>query len=108
MKWTTVGHDPALAAAERARMAEAAFLEVPAHVAVARGSPQTAFIAAEEEWATADERFADAVPRTAAGAMAKLKAVEDMLRTMRVDEDSLEMRHVQSLLCYLESLDPGA
>lgn len=106
MKWTTFSHDPALAAAERACMAEAAFLAVPANVT--KDTSQTGFIAAEEEWEAADERFADAVPRTAAGAMAKLKAVEGMLRTMRVDEDSLEMRHVQSLLCYLETVDPGA
>lgn len=106
MKRTTVFHDPALAAAERATMAEAAFLAIPANVA--RGRMQTDFIAAEEEWEAADERFADAVPRTAAGAMAKLKAVEGMLRAVRVDEDSLEMRHVQSLLCYLETDDPKA
>jgi hypothetical protein len=94
--------DPALVAAEQARRAEAAFLSVPAKDTAAERRYD--FAEAEAEWEAADEAFADTVPTTRAGAVAKLRALEAMLRAMPVDDDSLELRHIQTLIYYLDDL----
>lgn len=98
-----VVYDPALAAAESVRLAETAFLSVPPPRTFSERAPK--FVKAEAEWEAADERFADAVPKSAAGAVAKLRALEVMLRSMPISEDSLEIRHVRSLATFLEDIE---
>jgi hypothetical protein len=92
--------DPALAAADQARRAEAAFLSIPANDATAEQGFD--FAEAEAKWEAADEVFADTVPTSRAGAVAKLRALEGMLCAMPVDDDSLELRHIKTLIQYLD------
>ncbi len=100
--WTGQASDPALIAAEDARKAERAFLSIPA--TTARDELNAEFIAAEARWEAADEAFADAVPTTLTGVLAKVRALEAMLVAMPVDDDSLELRHIRALVAYLENM----
>lgn len=94
--------DPCLAAMKEVQKAESQFLSVPANGVSSEVEPR--FIEAEQEWEVAEEKFADAVPATPVGAIAKLVALRDLHRAMPMDEDSLEIRHVEALMAYMERL----
>jgi hypothetical protein len=94
--------DPALLAAEVARRAEATFLSLEAKSVIDEFSAR--FIEAETQWAAADESFADSVPTSPAGALAKLRALQELYLAMAIDADSLELRHIRALMTYFERL----
>jgi hypothetical protein len=60
------------------------------------------FIAAEARWERAEQAFARTVPTTPAGALLKLRAIEELLRAMPMADDSLEVLHVRALTTYLQ------
>ena len=92
--------DPALMAAHLADEAEKTVLSIPTQSVWDEFRDE--FVAAERLWEAADEAFADAVPTSAKGAIAKLGALAEMLRSIPVRDDSLEIRHVRALIAYLE------
>ena len=92
--------DPALMAAHLAVEAERTVLSIPTQSVWDEFRDE--FVAAEQLWEAADEAFADAVPTSPQGAIAKLGALAEMLRAMPVREESLELRHVRALIAYLE------
>jgi hypothetical protein len=94
--------DPALLAGYAVRRAEQAFLSLPSRSVIDELSPD--FVEAENHWEAADEAFADAIPTTLAGCIAKLEALWEMHRAIPLDEDSLELRHVRSLIIALEEM----
>lgn len=98
----TAMSDPCLAAMKEVQKAESQFLSVPVNGGSSEDEP--CFIKAEQEWGVAEEKFADAVPTTPAGALAKLDALKDLHRAMPMDEDSLEIRHVEALMAYVDRL----
>lgn len=98
--------DPALVAARDVARAEMDFLAV--HEATTSEGVNPRFTAAELHWERAEESFADAVPTTLAGALAKLHAVRDMLRAVPMPDNSLEIRHVEGLCAFVESLEASA
>lgn len=94
----THANDPALKAAEEVRTAEDAVLGLAINSAV--DELRSDFVEAEARWDAADERFADAIPTTAEGVLAKLKAVHELQRGM--PRYNLEVRHVRALIDYFE------
>lgn len=94
--------DPALVAAGDVEQAEQEFLAVQEVVTKEGVNPR--FTAAEMRWEKAEECFADAVPTTLHGAMAKLSALRDMHRAFPMSDNSLEVRHVETLMAFIESL----
>lgn len=92
--------DPALVAKDIAREAETEFLNVSNRSAIDEFRPE--FVGAADRWEAADEAFADAVPTTMQGALAKLRALLELQIATPLDEDSLEMRHVRSLIAFFE------
>ena len=95
-------HDPATEAARRLEEAETALLNLPA--GKARAQSGSAFFQAELAFARAGEAFADAVPSSIEGVLAKLQGVLDLCRAFPMDDDSLEVRHLQALVtCFQES-----
>lgn len=60
------------------------------------------FLQAETVWHEADQAFADTIPTTPTGALAKLQEVTRLLQEMDLPWDSLEMRHLQSVIAYIE------
>lgn len=95
--------DPALVAARDVARAEMDFLAV--HETTTSEGVNPRFTAAELQWEQAEESFADAVPTTLAGALAKLRAVRDMLRAVPMPDSSLEVRHVEGICALVESLE---
>lgn len=91
--------DPALIAAHLAGEAEKTILSIPTDSVWDEFRDE--FVVAEQIWEEADEAFADAVPTSAEGAIAKLGALAEMLRSIPVREESLEIRHVNALIAYL-------
>jgi hypothetical protein len=91
--------DPAVTAATAAKLAERAFLAVPANSLV--DELGTAFVTAQVRWQRADEAFADAVPTSKEGALLKLRALEEAHEAMGTGEDSLELRHIRALMTFL-------
>ena len=98
--------DPALAAAQHAMCTEQQFLALPG--ADRSEARRVRFTAAELAWEAAEDAFADAVPTSPAGALAKLRALREMHRAMPMPDSSLEIRHVEALMAYVESLGAGA
>ena len=96
------GHyaDPAIAAAEAAKSAEQRFLALPSRSFI--DELTSSFADAEAEWEAADAAFADATPTTPEGALLKLQAVAELLEEM--GSDTLELRHIRSLIWYMEQL----
>jgi hypothetical protein len=94
--------DPALAAAARVKVAETLFLAMP--IGDASDEATAEFMEAEARWDVADDAFADAVPSSPEGALAKLRAVLDMQRAMMLSERNLEVRHIRALMTYTERL----
>jgi hypothetical protein len=90
-------NDPAVTAAEAAKSAERRFLSLPSRTFI--DELTSSFADAEAEWEAADEAFADAVPVTPEGALIKMRAVAELLDDM--GDDSLELRHVRSVIAYL-------
>ena len=90
--------DPAVAAAEAAKSAERRFLSLPSRSFI--DELTSSFADAEAEWKAADEAFADAIPTTPEGALLKMRAVAELMD----DADSLEVRHIRSLIVYMEQL----
>lgn len=93
-------NDPAIAAAQAAKTAEQRFLSLPTRSFI--DELTSSFADAEAEWEAADETFADTVPISPEGALMKLRAVADLLDDL--GDDSLELRHVRTLLAYLQQL----
>ena len=93
-------NDPAITAAQAAKTAEQRFLSLPARSFI--DELTSSFADAEAEWEAADETFADTVPISPEGALMKLRAVADLLDEL--GDDSLELRHVRTLLAYLQQL----
>ncbi len=92
--------DPAIAAAEAAKSAERRFLSLPSRSFI--DELTSTFADAEAEWEAADAAFADATPTTPEGALLKLHAVAEGLEEM--GGEMLELRHIRSLISYLELL----
>lgn len=92
--------DPAIAAAEAAKVAEQRFLSLPSRSFI--DELTSTFADAEAEWEAADAAFADATPTTPEGALLKLHAVAEGLEEM--GGEMLELRHIRSLISYLELL----
>lgn len=92
--------DPAIRAAQAAKAAEQRFLSLPARTFIDELS--TSFAAAEAEWEAADEAFADTVPISPEGVLAKLQAVTRLLDDL--GDDSLELRHLRTLRTYIQGL----
>ena len=91
--------DPALAAAVEVQRAEAEFCAVPvASVADELGSQ---YVRADARLQTAEHRFADTVPTSPAGAVAKLRELQKMLSAN--DGECVCVRHVQTVIAYLEA-----
>jgi len=95
-------HDPALIAAEMVQRAEVAFTSMPVENAL--DELREEFVLAEAHWEAADEAFADSVPTSPQGGLAKLRALLELLQAIPLDEDSLELRHVRSLMAYMEPM----
>ena len=93
-------NDPAISAARAAKAAEQRFLSLPARSFI--DELTTSFAVAEAEWEAADEAFADTVPITPEGALTKLRAVADLLDDL--GDDSLELRHIRTVVAYLQQL----
>jgi len=91
--------DPAIAAAEAAKSAEQRFLALPSRSFI--DELTSSFADAEAEWEAADAAFADATPTTPEGALLKLQAVAELLEEMG---ETLELRHIRSLIWYMEQL----
>ena len=98
--------DPALVAAGDVEQAEQEFLAVQEVVTKDGVSPR--FTAAEMRWEKAEECFADAIPTTLEGAVAKLSALRDMHLAFPMSNNSLEVRHVESLMAFIECLGERA
>jgi hypothetical protein len=98
--------DPALEAAEALRLAEQTFLRQPARTIIDELS--SPYVQAETRWREAEIEFADAVPTSAAGVLAKLSALASMLDAMSASPDCLEVRHVQSLLAHFRKVAVSA
>lgn len=96
--------DPALAARDAARQAEMRFLCVAHDVVDEQESCD--LLQAEAAWLNANDRFAQAVPTTCAGAIAKLQAVEDLLSDVPMPESSPEVRHLRAVVQFLEHQQP--
>jgi len=96
--------DPAISARDAMSEAESLFLSVPAGPAAVEFSAD--FLAAERQWNEAEAAFADAVPKTSAGAIEKLKCLKEMLRALPLDDDSLEIRHIDALIA-AQRAQPG-
>lgn len=93
-------NDPAIAAAEAAKSAEQRFLSLPSRSFI--DELTSTFADAEAEWEAADAAFADATPTTPEGALLKMHAVAEGLEEM--GSDTLELRHIRSLIAYMEQL----
>lgn len=95
-------YDPAIEAEQHLRLAEQRFLSVP--VGSVRDECASEFLESEAQWQAADEAFANAVPTTCAGALLKIEALLDLARAAGLVEDSLENRHLRSLIAYLSDV----
>lgn len=97
--------DAALAAYEAARQAELQFLATADQNEDTEIS--TDMVLAETSWLQASEQFADTVPTTTAGAIAKILSVESLLSDIPLRANSLEIRHLRAVLQFLQ-LQPAA
>ena len=93
-------NDPAIIAAEAAKLAERRLLSLPSGSFI--DELTSSFADAEAAWEAADEAFADAVPITPEGALLKMRGLLELLD--ECNADSLERRHVRSVILYLEQL----
>lgn len=97
--------DPAIEAARCLDEAETALLTLPAERARMRSG--SVFYQAELTFARASEAFADAVPSSIEGVLAKLQALQELCRAFPMDADSLEIRHLQALVSYFQEARPA-
>ena len=96
--WQHQLDDPAVRAEHDARDAETAFVSVPTMSVF--DEYRSEFTSAETLWHDAEEAFADAVPTTPVGAMAKLKEVLRLLGDAGFTENDIEVRHLRALVAY--------
>ena len=94
--------DPAVVAAKEAQEAEAAFNAVPGSTPAEEDTPL--FKAAEKRMHAADAAFADAPVTSAAGALAKMREIAEMSMTGQYDDASLDGRHFNTVVAFLEGL----
>lgn len=94
--------DPAVSAALETQRAEEALLALSANTA--QDEMSETFVAAERRWENAELAFADAVPTTSAGVMAKLNALHDLLDDGSNDDSNLERRHIAALISYFKRM----
>jgi hypothetical protein len=94
--------DPAVSAALELQRAEEHLLGLPTKNAEDELSEK--FVAAEARWETAELTFADAVPTSSAGVMAKLNALKTLLNENGDDGKSVEQRHVVALISYFKRM----
>lgn len=94
--------DPAVSAALELQRAEEYLLGLPTKNAEDEFSDT--FVSAEKRWETAELTFADAVPTTSAGVMAKLNALKSLLNEHDGDGNGVEQRHVVALISYFKRM----
>lgn len=94
--------DPAVVASIELQRAEEALLGLPSQSV--EDEMNKNFIAAEARWEKAELEFADAVPTTSAGVLAKLQALNDLLTESDEAQNSIERRHVLALIAYFKRM----
>jgi hypothetical protein len=96
--------DPVLLAERAARAAERQLLALPVHNVSDEMRPE--FKRAEAHLEAAESALADAIPATPGGALVKLRALRDLCEgASGKSRASLEMRHIRSLMSYLQRLE---
>ena len=101
-----VVEDPAVVAGKEAAEATAAFNAIPG--TVDENSPE--FKTTEEKMTEADAAFADAPVMSAAGALAKMQELKALVISpeLDVDEKGLDVRHLETVVTFLEGGPGGA
>ncbi len=94
--------DPAVSASLETQRAEEALLSFATETV--EDELAAGFVTAEKRWEAAELAFADAVPTTAAGVMAKLNALHELLDDGSGETPSLEQRHVAALISYFKRM----
>lgn len=96
--------DPVLLAERAARAAERQLMALPVHSVSDEMLPE--FKRAEAHLEAAESALADAIPATPGGALVKLRALRDLCEgASGKNRASLEMRHIRSLMSYLQRLE---
>lgn len=93
--------DRAIEAAQVARLAEETFLALAVYDV--RDEFAAEYVQAEARWQVAEEAFADAVPRSGAGALLKIQSILELLVAAGASDESLEVRHLRSLATYVSN-----